>query len=151
LHSEAGGERAKLVKDISTDTKLDYYVQLLYWRANDDNPAYLFRLAEQYLIRAEARAKKSNPDLVGALEDLNAIKSRANIAPSAASSIAQVSLDIENERRVELAFEPHRWFDLVRTERASDVLGVTDKTKWLFPIPYNDVQTDPNLIQNQGY
>jgi hypothetical protein len=151
LHSEAGGERSKLVKDVSTDTKLDYYIQLLYWRANNDNPTYLFRIVEQYLIRAEARAKKSNPDLAGALSDLNAVKARAKTALNTASTIGEVILDIENERRVELAFEPHRWFDLVRTERAGEVLDVTDKNKWLFPFPYNDVQTDANLNQNAGY
>jgi tetratricopeptide (TPR) repeat protein len=151
LHSEAGGERSKLVKDVSTDTKLDYYVQLLYWRPNNDNPTYLFRIAEQYLIRAEARAKKSNPDLTGALSDLNAVRARAKTTLSSASTTGQVILDIENERRAELAFEPHRWFDLVRTARAGDVLGVTDKNKWIFPFPYNDVQADPNLNQNTGY
>jgi tetratricopeptide (TPR) repeat protein len=151
LHSEAGGERSLLVKDVSTDTKLDYYVQLLYWRPNNDNPTYLFRIAEQYLIRAEARAKKQNPDLAGALSDLNAVRARAKTALSAASTIGQIILDIENERRVELAFESHRWFDLVRTERAGEILGVTDRNKWIFPFPYNDVQTDTNLVQNEGY
>lgn len=151
LHSEAGGERAKLVKDVSTDTKLDFYVQLIYWRSNNDNPTYLFRIAEQYLIRAEARAKKSNPDLAGALDDLNAVRTRAKTALSTASTTGQIILDIENERRVELAFEPHRWFDLVRTERAGETVGVTDRNKWIFPFPYNDVQTDSNLNQNAGY
>ncbi|MDR0748027.1 MAG: RagB/SusD family nutrient uptake outer membrane protein [Tannerellaceae bacterium] len=151
LHSGAGGERAKLVKDVSTDTKLDYYVQLLYWRPNNDNPTYLFRIAEQYLIRAEARAKKANPDLPGALSDLNAVRERANVEPATALTTGQIVLDIENERRLELAFEPHRWFDLVRTERAGEVLGITDRNKWIFPLPYNDVQTDANLNQNTGY
>ena len=151
LHSEAGGKRSGLVKDVSTDTKLDYYVQLLYWRPNNDNPTYLFRIAEQYLIRAEARAKKPNPDLTGALNDLNAVRIRAETEPSAAAAIEQVILDIENERRVELAFEAHRWFDLVRTERAGEVLGVTDRNKWVFPFPYNDVRTDADLDQNTGY
>jgi tetratricopeptide (TPR) repeat protein len=159
LHdSDAGGDRSALVEDVSTDTKLDYYVQLLYWRPNGDNPTYLFRIAEQYLIRAEARAKKANPDLNGALQDLNAVKTRSHVEPSilpksvvTSSTIEQVILDIENERRVEFAFEPHRWFDLVRTERAGEVLNVTDTRKWIFPLPYNDLQTDDTLVQNEGY
>jgi tetratricopeptide (TPR) repeat protein len=152
LHdSNIGGERSKLVKDVSTDTKLDYYVQLLYWRSNNDNPTYIFRLAEQYLIRAEARAKKTAPDLIGALKDLNAVQTRAQARLSEASSISQVVLDIENERRVEFALEAQRWFDLVRTKKVESVLGVTDTHKWIFPLPYNDVQTDHNLNQNEGY
>lgn len=61
------------------------------------------------------------------------------------------NLDIENERRLELAFENHRWYDWVRTGRADEVLGVVDANKWLFPLPYNDVQADEGLVQNPGY
>jgi hypothetical protein len=41
---------------------------------------------------------------------------------------------IENERRLEFAFEGHRWFDLIRTGRATEVLGITEDKKY-FPIP----------------
>ena len=64
---------------------------------------------------------------------------------------ADLLLAIENERRVEFAFEADRWFDLVRTGRAGAVLGVTDTKKWVFPIPYNDLVADPDLEQNPGY
>jgi starch-binding outer membrane protein, SusD/RagB family len=39
----------------------------------------------------------------------------------------------------------------VRTGRAGVVLGVTDQNKWIFPIPFNDIQADPDLVQNPGY
>ena len=76
----------------------------------------LFRLAEEYLIRAEARAKKSAPDLEGALTDLNKIRKRSYV-PEADSDLSKEELiqAIEDENRVEFAIEPHRWFDLVRT------------------------------------
>jgi len=52
---------------------------------------------------------------------------------------------------VEFALEPHRWFDLVRTGRASAVLNVTDNRRYVFPIPAPERQADPSLDQNPGY
>ena len=146
-----GGSRKNLIQNASTAAKLDYYIQLLWWRPTGDNPTYILRIAEQYLIRAEARVKKSTPDLSGALTDLNAVRKRSELTGSNAATADEVLLSIENERRAEFAYEPHRWFDLVRTGRAGVVLGVTDQNKWIFPIPYNDVQADKDLIQNPGY
>lgn len=146
-----GGSRKNLIQNASTPSKLDYYIQLLWWRSAGDNPTYILRIAEQYLIRAEARAKKATPDLAGALADLNAVRKRSELTSSNAATANEVLLAIENERRAEFAYEPHRWFDLVRTGRAGVVLGVTDQNKWIFPIPYNDVQADKDLVQNPGY
>jgi tetratricopeptide (TPR) repeat protein len=146
-----GGSRKSLIQNASTSSKLDYYIQLLWWRPAGDNPTYILRIAEQYLIRAEARVKKSTPNLAGALADLNAVRKRSELADSNASTASDILLAIENERRAEFAYEPHRWFDLVRTARVGTVLGVTDQNKWLFPIPYNDVQADKDLVQNPGY
>ncbi|MGN7889879.1 RagB/SusD family nutrient uptake outer membrane protein [Dyadobacter endophyticus] len=146
-----GGDRKVLIKDISTPAILNYYVQLLYWRSTNDNPTYIFRIAEQYLIRAEARAKKATPDLAGAVSDLNAVKNRAKVPVFASIDKAAIEKAIEDERRAEFALEPHRWFDLVRTGRAGAVLGVNDANKWIFPIPFNDLAADKDLVQNKGY
>jgi hypothetical protein len=146
-----GGTRKALYKDQSTALNPKFYTALLYWRTTGDDPAYILRIAEQYLIRAEARVKKANPNLTGALSDLNAIRLRAKIAASTASTAADLALAIENERRVEFAFEPHQWYDLVRTKRAGAVLGVTDQNKWIFPLPFNDLAADKDLVQNPGY
>ena len=115
----------------------------------------IFRLAEQYLIRAEARAKQDN--LAGAINDLDMIRSRAGL-PVTNSSITKTDLllAIEKERRVELMAEMyHRWFDLKRTNRADAVFGAL-KPAWvatavLYPIPYLDLQRNPNMVQNPGY
>lgn len=112
---------------------------------------YVIRTAEVHLIRAEARAKKASPDLAGALADLNAVRIRSGIKSSTASTIDEVILAIENERRVEFALEPHRWFDLVRTGRAPAVLNLNDPNKYIFPIPGGEIRTNPALIQNPGY
>ena len=146
-----GGTRKALYKDLSTSTNPKFYVGYLYWRTTGDDPTYILRIAEQYLIRAEARAKKSTPDLSGALSDLNAIRTRATVPALNGVSVADVILAIERENRVEFAFEGHRWFNLTRTKRAGTVLGVTDTRKWIFPIPYNDLQADKDLIQNPSY
>lgn len=145
-----GGDRKLLIKNISTPSIANYFTQQLYWRTNGDNPTYIFRLAEQYLIRAEARAKKAVPDLTGALQDLNAVRGRAKLLPATLTLQDDIIQAIEDERRAEFALEPHRWFDLVRTGRAGTALGVTDQTKWIFPIPFNDLAADPDLVQNPG-
>lgn len=112
---------------------------------------YVIRTAELYLNRAEARLKKSNPDIAGALSDLNVVKTRSEVAASTASTKESLLLEIENERRVEFALEPHRWFDLVRTGRAAEVLKVSNPNKYIFPIPANEILVNPVLEQNAGY
>jgi hypothetical protein len=113
---------------------------------------YLIRTAEVYLVRAEARVLKSVPDLPGAIADVNAVRVRANV-PELSSTLSkeEVLLAIENERRVEFALEPQRWFDLVRTGRAPAVLNLTDVNKYIFPIPAGEIIADPTLKQNPGY
>lgn len=146
---KTGGDRAILVSDDSTPAER-LLTAKLYWRdGNDDDPAYVFRLAEQYLIRAEARAKQGK--IEGAIADLNAIRQRSHVAKYDGSTAQNdVIAAIDQERRIELAFEPHRWFDLVRTNRAVEVLGI-DSHYTLFPIPNTDVLVDEDLEQNKGY
>ncbi len=114
----------------------------------------VFRLAEQYLIRAEARLKLN--DLPGAISDLNIIRNRAGLPNTSANDAVSVGLAIEQERRIELFSEwGHRWFDLQRTGRAVQVLspvkpGYQDNDG-LYPMPQTGIQNDPNLSQNPGY
>ena len=114
----------------------------------------ILRLAEMYLIRAEAEANKTEGNISSIRADINTIRARANIGPTSASTINELLLAIEQERRVEFAFEGHRWFDLVRTGRAIDVLpNVTKTSQTLFPIPADEILTNksPEMIQNPGY
>ncbi|HEX3933403.1 MAG TPA: RagB/SusD family nutrient uptake outer membrane protein [Puia sp.] len=139
-----GGSRNSLLLTSGTST-----LGNLYPLSNGTNPVYVIRIAEMWLTRAEARAQQGN--LSGALTDLNAIRSRAGLPNSTAVTQSDVLLAIENERRVEFALEPARWFDLVRTGRAGAVLNVTDPNHYLFPIPTPELQADPSLAQNPGY
>jgi len=121
----------------------------MYYRSPATDPTFVIRIAELYLIRAEARAQTGA--LTGALADLNAIRERAGIAKSTAATADQLLLAIENERRIEFALEPHRWFDLVRTGRADEVLNVTDANRLLLPVPAEQLLIDKALKQNPGY
>ncbi|WP_257883310.1 RagB/SusD family nutrient uptake outer membrane protein [Hymenobacter sp. DG01] len=144
-----GGNRSALLATTVIAGSNVTYGNLYSRSAQRDDPSYVLRLAEQYLIRAEARAKQGK--LTDALADLNAVRARAGVPASTAATADALLLAIENERRVEFAFEADRWFDLVRTGRAGAVLGVTDQRRWLFPLPFNDLVADPDLEQNPGY
>jgi hypothetical protein len=120
-----------------------------FYRTVNSAPSYAIRTAELYLIRAEARAQQDKIET--GKEDLNAVRDRAALAASTATNKEQLLLDIENERRIEFAFEPHRWFDLVRTGRAATVLNVTDNNKLLMPVPAQQRLLDDQLEQNPGY
>ena len=118
----------------------------------------VFRLAEQYLIRAEARAQQNKLDL--AISDVDAIRERAGLPLIANTnpSIGKADLldAIMHERRVELFTEwGHRWFDLKRTGLALTVLspiksGLT-QNDLLYPIPQSELIKNPFLEQNPGY
>jgi hypothetical protein len=119
----------------------------------------VLRLAEQYLIRAEARAQQGN--VSGAAADVNVIRARAGLADlsgSIASSSTALLTAIAQERKVELFGEyGHRWLDLLRTGQATTVLGVMKPATWnatrsvLFPIPDAQRQLNSALTQNPGY
>jgi len=140
-----GGTRNTLI----AGTGATVYGVLYNTTATGTDPSYLIRIAELYLIRAEARAQQSK--LTDAAADLNAVRSRAEVAATTAATQTAILQAIEDENGIEFAFEAHRWFDLVRTERAGAVLGITNRNFWLFPIPYSDIQSDPDVTQNPGY
>lgn len=146
-----GGNRNTLIQTVVASGVTKYYGNL-YYRAPGTDPAFLIRLAELYLIRAEARAQQSN--LTGAnsaTTDLNAVRARAGLAATTAATQTDILLAIESENRVEFAFEDHRWYDLIRTGRATAVLGITNTNKLLLPVPYAQLLVDPNLTQNPSY
>jgi starch-binding outer membrane protein, SusD/RagB family len=114
----------------------------------------VLRLAEQYLIRAEALAKQDR--VAEAVIDMNSIRIRAGLPVLSTTISADECLQrIEQERRIELFAEwGHRWFDLKRTNRADAVLNA--KSNWqaedkLYPIPLTELEFAPNLKQNPGY
>jgi starch-binding outer membrane protein, SusD/RagB family len=115
----------------------------------------IFRLAEQYLIRAEARMQENN--ISGSQDDLNVIRLRAGLPNTTAGDPSSLALAIEHERQTELFTEwGHRWLDLKRTGRSNTVLGPIKAPTWqsydtLYPIPQAEIQSNSNITQNKGY
>jgi starch-binding outer membrane protein, SusD/RagB family len=156
----------KFAMDPNNDQVPDFSVPFKYKTVDSENPktseySMVLRLAEQYLIRAEARAHLGGILLSKAAEDINAIRDRAYIIPSPIdlnSTQDELFMIIEQERRRELFSEwGHRWFDLKRTGRAHDVLTAAKGTEWqhvneLYPIPASEIVQNPSLgPQNDGY
>jgi hypothetical protein len=128
-------------KSLATGANAEYYTVL--------------RLAEQYLIRAEARAEQNN--VTGAQADISAIRNRAGLANTTASDQTSLLAAVAQERRVELNCElGHRWFDLKRTGTVNTVIGALKPATWkstaaLYPISSSELVLDANLVQNPGY
>lgn len=114
-----------------------------------------FRLAEQYLIRAEARANQG--DLIGAKEDLNKIRNNAALANTQAVSQSDILIAVAKERTYELFTESaHRFFDLKRRGELDKVLSAVkfgwNPTDILIPLPESELELNKNLLpQNSGY
>ncbi|MGO1596760.1 MAG: RagB/SusD family nutrient uptake outer membrane protein [Sphingobacterium sp.] len=140
------------------NTENPMYNEKAYSSANggaddtDKNIRYL-RLGELYLIKAEAANELGNS--AEALSALNAIRSRVELPTISNSDQSALRQSIWKERRLELAFEHDRWFDLVRTKQAEVAMPAAGKnflTKhYLFPIPNNQLIQTPDMQQNTGW
>lgn len=130
--------------------------------ADTDFP--MFRLADAYLMYAEAVLRGGSGSIPTAVEYINLVRNRAYGDASGNIQQADLSLDfLLDERARELAWECHRRTDLIRFNRFSnsDYLwpwkggvaegAVTAETRDLFPIPSNDISANPKLKQNAGY
>lgn len=150
--------KSKWINTISKENETWYHSFKYKERSNtpvSKEYSVVLRLAEQYLIRAEARAHQG--DLIGSKEDLNKIRSRAGLQDTEAVSKETLLEAVLKERRWELFTEHgHRFFDLKRFNQLNEALG-NIKTGWntedrLFPLPQNELGTNPNLLpQNPGY
>jgi hypothetical protein len=131
------------------------------WKYSGVRSFKVFRAGEMMLMRAEAKARSGEAT---AIDDLNALRTARGVATGTESGAALLSA-ILLQRRVELLGEGHRWFDLrrttktiVRTEcgtanstRAERCTINADARGWVFPIPFNELKVNPNLVQNPGY
>jgi starch-binding outer membrane protein, SusD/RagB family len=171
----AGDRRKEKWLGIVNVEGTDYFYPTKYKRGfvsdskQIDEYTIVLRLAEVYLIRAEARNEQGNSS--GAVEDLNAIRerSRADVSveipdplPVLTSTLTDAELKpiILHERRVELFTEwGHRWFDLRRSGFLDAVMteeevikgGSWDPYKAYYPIPQQDLDTNLELKQTPGY
>jgi len=113
---------------------------------------HVIRFAEVLLNKAEAQARQGK--LAEAVATYNPIRVRAGLAPHVlgvnVTTQQQVIDAILLERRRELAFEGDRWPDLIRTDRAISTLNIA-AFRTLFPIPQNEIDVAPAIVQNAGY
>jgi starch-binding outer membrane protein, SusD/RagB family len=139
--------RAKFVNFTDNDPSIspDGRTEKYRGEQTKDNPAYILRLAEQYLIAAEANGKTKG------LAHLNTLrKSRGMSVLAANISSEDFATAVADERRAEFNMEGHRYFDLARTNKIEDVMGKDVKSN--FPIPLREITaTNGAIIQNKGY
>jgi hypothetical protein len=121
-----------------------------YPDATNSNNAKVFRLAEIYFIRSEAAVFVNNDPNAGT-QDLNIIRERAGLGPLGTFGSTNEFVDaLLRERRSELNYEGHRFFDLVRYDRIGSVLDMPGFRK-VWPIPRDELQVSSSLVQNPGY
>jgi hypothetical protein len=135
--------------------KYKYRTNALAVTAGISEYQVIMRLAEQYLIRAEARARLG-ANISGALSDLNVTRLRAGLQASTTTNPAVLLDEIALENRKEFFCEQgFRWFNLKRTGQADAVLGALKPSyrpaAKLLPIPQSAIDANPNLTQNPGY
>lgn len=128
------------------------------YNGNQDIDWIEIRLADVILLHAEALNENTNASgansatILGLLDD---IRTRAGLASLAGTQTSQAGVRqaIQDERRLELAFEGHRWFDLVRTGTVDAEMGQTiNSNYYVFPIPDSDITSSGGVItQNAGY
>lgn len=149
--------KSRWIGTVSNSNSIWYYA--FKYKKNNTTPtsveySIVFRLAEQYLIRAEARAQQG--DLIGAGEDINKVRKRAGLLGTTASTKDELLSAIQKERRCELFTEyGHRFFDLKRTGNIQAALSVKpgwNNTDIFFPLPQTELDLNPELLpQNDGY
>lgn len=122
----------------------------------DDVP--VIRLAEMYLIRAEANARMAAAEAPASeqvIADINEIRTRAGLPPVTDLTNAEALEEILEQRRLEFIGEGLRFLDLKRYNLTCEELGFCEedddayRSRW--PIPLQQIEVNPNLTQNPGY
>ena len=117
----------------------------------------VLRYADVLLMKAEALNNLGNTSEAEA--PLNKVRQRAGLSDISGLTQSEFKEKVLNERRMELAFEGQRWFDLIRVDDGQwgldflhSIGRVNASSKHLLlPIPQKEIDTNPNLVQNPGY
>lgn len=156
--SEEDLRKNTLIREISDESGtwyMPYKYTLNLYEGSGMEYSKVFRLAEVFLIRAEARTQMGN--LIGAVEDLNVILNRAGLAKTLATTKEAILDEISMQYRLEFFTEyGHRFFELKRKGNLDAALSVVkpgwNATDGLWPIPDSEISLNPNLKpQNPGY
>lgn len=163
---EPGDLRQEYIYDPTTDNP---YIWKFLGKGVDDEVStpsmqniILIRLADIMLLKAEALAQKGGEaNIKEALQLMEPIRKRAGLTPALLTEEEAISLygsiedAILHERSIELCYEGHRWFDLVRTGKAISTMqpinGLNDPNNLLWPISTETINRNPNIEQNEYY
>lgn len=127
-----------------------------------------YRYADVLLLKAEALIMQDTPDLEAAAKIIDEVRERAGLGELSSSVRKDRDAMITallNERRLELAFEGQRWFDLVRLDKVEEVMNAVyakdsgrksqvyafDKNSYRLPIPQSVIDANDKIEQNPGY
>ena len=147
------------------------YLSSVVLKEDGDKDWPIIRYADVLLMYAEVLNERTGP--AAALPYINNTRTRAGLSALSAAEVAnkhQMRMAIEKERRLEFAFENHRWFDLIRTERVIEVMHehwnnetyyadivaetgpiVLNESLILLPIPQKEIDINQAITQNVGY
>ena len=141
---ESADERGKLFTKSGGQTYSNKYDDLY-------GNVKLMRVAEMYLVRAEANFRAGTALGATPLADINRLRTRAGLAPLTVVTLPTIL----RERKLELAFEGFRLGDVKRNrETISGPDGkplAWNSPRLVFPIPLREINVNPNLVQNEGY
>ncbi|MBW4359340.1 RagB/SusD family nutrient uptake outer membrane protein [Flavobacterium taihuense] len=156
--SDVDLRKTNWIKAVTNNTDIWYHAYKYKEASNTGTSmeySIVLRMAEQYLIRAEARAHQG--DLIGAKEDLNKTRNLAGLPDSGAATAADIITEVLQERRLEFFTEfGNRFFDLKRTggldAALSPIKPQWESTDRLLPLPESELLLNPNLApQNANY
>ncbi|MGY0041131.1 RagB/SusD family nutrient uptake outer membrane protein [Pedobacter sp. NJ-S-72] len=136
---ETADKRGKFTVYQNTTADLKYYIgkYKIFSPALQNFP--VIRLAEIYLIHAEAQARVDGAVSSAAYDSYKKVRDRAGINTpdvSAFTSVAAFVTAVQKEKRMEMMFEGEAWFDYCRTGLAlTDMMSKADANYFLYPIP----------------
>ncbi|KAA2240792.1 RagB/SusD family nutrient uptake outer membrane protein [Chitinophaga agrisoli] len=154
--------KTEWAKTVSSNTLTYVFPSKYKSKTPGEEYLVLFRLAEQYLIRAEARAQLGQvTGANSAQQDIDVVRARAALPGTTAATQSAMLTAIDHERRVELFAEAgHRLFDLRRRNTLNTIMTIITPQKggrgwqpymqW-WPIPVEDLKANPSLKQTTGY
>jgi starch-binding outer membrane protein, SusD/RagB family len=151
FEARPGDRRSELVDFVNNDPSIlpDGRTQKYRGEVAKDNPAYIVRIAELYLIAAEAKGLAGGG--LSLLNTLRVNRGMNELKPADVENETAFQQFVADERLAELNFEGHRFFDLARTEKIHDVIGV-DQEKGVFPIPQRElIASKEQVKQNPGF
>jgi hypothetical protein len=150
IYKDADKRKAFTIKKGSND---NYFIGKYpnFSPASQNVPA--IRLAEIYLINAEAKAREDNSVSKAAYNSLKMVQERAGVVQpiTSYSNLANFITGVQEEKERELMFEGETWFDYVRTKLAMRKYNLTNEQFLVYPIPTAQISLGGGLTQNPGY